>query len=42
MGHSNISTTMDIYAHCTTKMQQDAGDRIDELLLSDEEKEIKE
>lgn len=34
MGHSNISTTMDIYAHCTTKMQQDAGDRIDELLFS--------
>ena len=34
MGHANISTTMDIYAHCTTKMQRDAGDKIDELLLN--------
>ena len=37
MGHSNISTTMDIYAHCTTKMQKDAGDRIDEILFSGKE-----
>ena len=33
LGHSNISTTMDIYAHCTTKMQQDTGDKVDELLF---------
>lgn len=34
MGHANISTTMDIYAHCTTKMQRNAGDKIDELLFN--------
>ena len=33
MGHASIQTTMDIYAHCTTKMQHDAGDRMDEILF---------
>ena len=33
MGHSNISTTMDIYAHCTVKMQQDAGDTMDSIIF---------
>ncbi len=33
-GHSNISTTMDIYAHCTTKMQQDAGEKMDDLFFN--------
>ena len=33
IGHANISTTMDIYAHCTSKMQHDAGDAIDNLIF---------
>ncbi len=33
MGHASIQTTMDIYAHCTAKMQHDAADRMDEILF---------
>ena len=35
LGHSNISTTMDIYAHCTVKMQQDAGDAMDDIIFGE-------
>lgn len=33
MGHASIQTTLDIYAHCTAKMQHDAADRMDEILF---------
>jgi integrase len=32
LGHSNLSTTADVYAHLTRGMQQRAADRIDALL----------
>ena len=34
LGHSQISTTLDIYAHVLPVMQQDAADRMDALLVS--------
>lgn len=32
LGHSNISTTMNIYSHVTTKMQRNATEKISDLL----------
>jgi integrase len=32
LGHSRSSTTLDIYAHANQQMQQDASDKIDDLL----------
>ena len=32
LGHSDISTTMNIYAHCLPSMNKDAGTKIDALL----------
>ena len=35
LGHSQISLTMDIYAHVGPARGQSAADRLDALLLSD-------
>jgi integrase len=32
LGHSTVSTTLDLYSHVTTTMQQDAADRLDAAL----------
>ena len=32
LGHSNISMTMDIYSHVLPSMEDEAADKIDELL----------
>ncbi len=32
LGHSNLSTTADVYAHLTRDMQQRAADRMDAIL----------
>jgi integrase len=29
LGHSTITTTMDLYSHCTKTMQKDAADKLD-------------
>ena len=34
IGHANISTTMDVYAHCTPAMDQKAADKVDDLLFA--------
>ena len=34
MGHSDISTTMNIYAHALPSMNKDAGDKLEALLIS--------
>lgn len=34
MGHANISTTMNIYAHCTAAMDQKAADKLDDILFA--------
>ena len=31
LGHSNISTTIDIYSHVLPSMQQEAANKLDEL-----------
>lgn len=33
LGHANISTTLNIYAHVTPSMQQDAANKFDDILL---------
>ena len=32
MGHSDISTTMNIYAHALPSMNKDAGEKLDKLI----------
>ncbi len=32
VGHSQISTTLDVYTHVMPSLRQDAADRIDALL----------
>ena len=32
LGHSNISTTGDIYSHVTERMQREAADKVGDLL----------
>jgi site-specific recombinase XerD len=32
LGHANLSTTADVYAHLTRGMQQRAADRMDTIL----------
>lgn len=32
LGHSSIATTADIYSHLLPKMQQEAAEKIDDLL----------
>ena len=34
LGHSQFSTTMDIYAHVMPAMQRDAAERMDALLAA--------
>ena len=34
MGHSDISTTMNIYAHALPSMNKDAGEKLESLLIS--------
>jgi integrase len=34
LGHSTISTTLDLYSHVTDTMQQDAATRLDSILGS--------
>ena len=34
MGHSDISTTMNIYAHALPSMNKDAGEKLEALLIS--------
>ena len=34
---ADTDTVVILYAHCTTNMQKDAGDRIDEILFSGKE-----
>ena len=32
LGHSDLGTTSDVYAHLTLRMSRDASDRVDRLL----------
>ena len=34
IGHANISTTMDVYAHCTPAMDQKAATKVDDILFA--------
>lgn len=38
LGHSDISTTMNIYAHVLPSMNKDAGEKIDALILGDSQR----
>jgi integrase len=35
LGHSRISTTMDIYSHVVPSLKQEAAERMDQLLAGD-------
>ena len=34
IGHANITTTMNTYAHCTPAMDQSAADKLDNILFA--------
>jgi len=34
IGHANITTTMNVYAHCTPAMDQSAADKLDDILFA--------
>ena len=36
LGHSDISTTLNIYSHMTEKMNRNAADKLDEVLFVDD------
>ena len=39
MGHSNISTTLDIYTHVDFEMQEEAARTLERIILGDEKEE---
>ena len=34
IGHANIAMTMDVYAHCTPVMDQNAANKVDNILFA--------